>query len=202
MKSKKLLFHRIFFLCITIFILTIPENKNVFAQIDAGVHRDQITLIFDTSKLGSEYERQMVTDVLVDYMLLKNTLAKGKAADARFTASTIIKVIADYRRVMNPDLLSDPKRFSEEMLSLKTKFRNSASLDDVRTNFSSLTEKFIEFVKSYGLYNKTIYLYQCSETDKFGQSYWISDSNTDNRNPYGDKYSADCISLKENWIFK
>lgn len=160
-------------------------------------------IFFDNSKLGSDYERQLVTDAFVDYMSLKNSLAKGKLSDAQTTILTIFNVIADYRRVMNPDLLKNSKKFTEDMESLKAKVKQSSTLEEARVNFSLLNNSFIEFVKSYGLYNKTIYLYQCNDKAAYSNGYWLSNSMTDTMNPFGEQdESADCNKVKESWVFK
>lgn len=192
------------FLILTVICFTaLIGNKHISAQTEVASNKDFKEIFYDNSNLGSDYERQMVTDVLVDYMLLKNSLAKGKAADARFTSLTMISVIADYRSVMDPNLLTDPKKFSDDMAALKEKVKKSATLDEVRTNFITLNNLFADFIKSYGLYNKTVYIFQCNENETRSSMYWISDSMTDTRNPYLDHNSeADCYKVKESWIFR
>ncbi len=175
------------------FCVTLIGNKCSLAQTE---------IFFANSKLGSVYERQMVTDVLVDYMLLKNSLAKGKAADARTTTLTIIAVIADYSRSMDQNLLPDSKKFKSDLAALKEKVKKSTTLAEARANFSALNNSFIEFIKSYGLYNKTIYLYQCDGNSTYRNGYWLSTSMTDKMNPYFDQdVSDDCYDLKESWSF-
>ena len=188
---------------IAIWCIALIGNNRVSGQTEVASNKDYKEIIFDNSKLGSNYERQLVTDVFVDYMSLKNSLAKGKEGDARITILTIFNVIADYRKVMNANLLQNSKKFSEDMSALKAKVKQSATLDEARINFSLLNKYFIEFVKSYGLYNKTIYLYQCDDNAAYGNGYWLSNSMTDTMNPYGDQNSgADCYKVKESWTFK
>lgn len=173
--------------------ITLIGNKCSLAQTEIS---------FDNSKLGSVYERQMVTDVLVDYMLLKSSLAKGKATDARTTTLTILGVIADYSRSMDLNLLPDSKRFRQDLAALKEKVKISTTLAEARANFSALNNSFSEFVKSYGLYNKTIYLYKCDDNSVYRNGYWLSNSMTDKMNPYiGQDASDDCYDVKESWSF-
>lgn len=197
---------RVFLILTAIWLAALVGNKQVTAQTEVTSHRvyeDYKEIIYENSKLGSDYERQMVTDVLVDYMLLKNSLSKGKAADARYTQLTMINVIADYRRVMDPNLLPDPKKFSDEMAALKEKIRQSVTLDEVRANFSTLNNRFADFIKSYGLYNKTVYIYQCNESESQNSRYWISDSVNDKMNPYADHNSdEDCYKVNQSWVFR
>ena len=194
------------FLILTVICFTaLIGNKHISAQTEVASNKDYKEIVYDNSNLGSDYERQMVTDVLVDYMLLKNSLAKGKMADARFTSLTMISVIADYRRVMDPDLLTDPKKFSDDMAALKEKVKQSSTLDEVRTNFITINNLFADFIKSYGLYNKTVYIFQCNENETRSIRYWISDLMTDTRNPYADQNKnsdASCYKVKESWIFR
>jgi hypothetical protein len=198
-KKKPLLILILF----AIFCILHIGNKPASSQNDVASKKSYKEIIYDISMLAPEYSRQMVTDVFVDYMLLKNTLAKGNAADAKVTALTIFKVIADYRRTMDPKFLQDSKKFSEDMAELKEKVKQSTTLYELRKNFSTLNYRFIDFIKSYGLYDKTIYLYQCNDNPAYGAGYWLSDSKTDKKNPYNDIYSNDdCINVKESWTFK
>ena len=144
----------------------------------------------------------MVTDAFVDYMMLKNTIAKGNAVDAKRTALTILAVIADYSRSMNPDLLPDSKKFKEELEVLKERVINSSTLEEAKVNFSYLNSRFIEYIKSYGLYNKTIYLFRCDDNPAYGHGIWLSNSFSDTKNPFVNNSSnTNCYEVKESWIF-
>ncbi|MBK8553249.1 MAG: DUF3347 domain-containing protein [Ignavibacteria bacterium] len=194
---------RILQMVIAILCFLMIGNKYASSQTDVAAKQNYHEIIYDHSKLAPEYSRQMVTDVFVDYMLLKNSLAKGNAADARFTTLTMIAVIADYSRSMDPKYLPDSKKFKKDMASLREKVQQSTTLDEARENFSILNDKFIEYIQSYGLYNKTIYLFQCNDNAAYGNGYWLSNSMTDTMNPYEDQNSgADCYKVKESWTFK
>ncbi len=193
----------VFLILIAICCNFLIGNNFAPAQTDVAARKSYKEIIYNNSKLASDYDRERVTDVFVDYMLLKNYLAKGNTADAQFTALTMLDVIADYRRTMDPKYLSDSKKFSEEMAKLKDKFKQSATIYQLRVNFSTLNNNFMNFIKSYGLYNKTIYLYQCNDNPAYGNGYWMSNSITDKMNPYADKNSrTDCYNVKESWTFK
>lgn len=188
---------------IAIFCIVLIGNKSASSQTNATSKANYKVVNYDISNLASERDRVMVTDVFVDYMLLKNSLAKNNLADAQLTIETMIKVIADYRQTMDPKYLPSSKKFTEDMAALKEKVNKSTTLEENRINFSILNNSFMEFIKSYGMKNKTIYLFQCNENKEYGNGYWMSDVKNDTRNPYADgNENSDCVNVKEIWTYK
>ncbi|HMQ69317.1 MAG TPA: DUF3347 domain-containing protein [Ignavibacteria bacterium] len=191
-------------LILTAIIFTILiGNKIASSQTKVTSQKNYKHITYDNSKLASDYEKIHVTDVFVDYMLLKNSLAKENMDDAILTTTTMIDVIADYRQYMSPDYLKDQKKFSKELSELRAKVNPTITLDEARKIFSSLNDHFMEYIKSYGLYNKTIYVLKCDDNKAYGNGYWMTDIKDDKRNPYsGENAIPECYKVKESWIFK
>ncbi|MBP9192297.1 MAG: DUF3347 domain-containing protein [Ignavibacteria bacterium] len=196
-KSQSIMF------LISMFCLIIIGNQSVLSQTNVTSQKSYTQIEFDNSELGTYNDRVHVTDVMVDYMLLKNTLAKGRIEDARRVTKMIINVIDDYWKSMNPEYLPDQKKFSNEMKKLKAKVNPSTTLDEARKIFSAFTDLFMIYVKSYGLNDKTVYLLNCVNNSAYGNGYWLTDVKNDKRNPYlGKNADAECYKVKESWIYK
>lgn len=186
-----------------VLLIALIGNNNALSQTNVTSQKNYNSIVYDNSNLASDNEKFHVTDVFVDYMLLKNSLSKGKMDDVILTTTTMIDVIADYRQYMSPDYLKDQKKFSRELAALKAKVNPTITLDEARKIFSSLNDHFMEYIKSYGMYNKTIYVLQCDDNKAYGNGFWMSDIKNDKRNPYtGENSGPECYKIKESWIFK
>lgn len=207
-------------LTILILILIIWGNPNVKAYkilSDSIVSKDSINksksifkiapeieteIKFDEKKLAPINVRIIFNELFKQYIAVKDALVYGDSYNAVINT---LKLLDDMKsKTKDVDILDKDDRwvlFLNNYEMIKKKVETTKFISEQRFLFNEITNGIIEFIKQYGLYDKTIYLYQCSDNLISGNGRWLSDKRN-NKNPYlGRTNDTTCAKVKEVWKF-
>ncbi|WP_266204858.1 DUF3347 domain-containing protein [Pontibacter kalidii] len=146
----------------------------------------------------AEPVKTQVSQLVDEYLKLKDALVASDAKAAKATANEVLQVAK--AMPVAAILEAESKAYAEEktgnIISSATSIAGAANIDAQRENLELLSESVYALAKAYGANDQKLYYQHCpmALNDKGG--YWLS-SNEEIRNPYfGDKMLK-CGSTEE-----
>ncbi|MEO8664461.1 MAG: DUF3347 domain-containing protein [Ignavibacteria bacterium] len=165
-------------------------------------NREVPEIKFDNSKLAPVNVRNIFNELFKQYLTVKDALAYNDAEGAKRNTLTLLDQMRS--KLKDIELLNKDARwllFLHNYESIYSKVEAADFISDQRFLFGEINTGLQEFIKYYGLYNKTIYLFQCSNAGKNINGTWLSDKE-DKKNPYlGSINDTSCTKVKESWVF-
>ena len=162
----------------------------------------ETVIIFDESKIAPQNVRFIFNELFRQYIAVKDALVYN---DSYNSVRNTLKLLDDMRsKTKNIDLLNKDDRwvfFMNNFDNIRTKAESAKFISEQRFLFNEITNGLKNFIRQYGLYDKTIYLMKCTAVSQAGNTEWFSDSR-DKKNPYlGLLNDTANIKVKEVWKF-
>lgn len=138
-----------------------------------------------------------VSEVVLEYLNLKNALANDNSKDAATAGNEIVSSLekidtsaftANQRKMYN-DVKDDVKEHAEHI------GMNGSNIAHQREHFDMLSQDMIDLVKTSGS-NKTLYKDYCPMYNNNKGAYWLSEIK-EIKNPYLGKKMPTCGEVKE-----
>lgn len=168
------------------------------------INKDTEVLIqFNEAKLAPENVRKVFNELFAQYVTIKDALVYR---DSQGAVRNTLKLLDDMKeKSKDIDLLTKDARwalFTANFDNIKRKIESTTFISEQRFMFNEISRGMGEFIKTYGMWDKTIYLMQCDSGLTGGRAQWFSDSR-DRKNPYfGTMDDTTCIKVKEIWEFR
>ena len=162
-----------------------------------------VTVSFDDSKLAPQNVRIIFNELFKQYIAVKDALVYN---DSYGAMNNTLKLLDEMKsKTKDIEVLNKDDRwilFINNYANLRSKVQKTTFISDQRFLFNEITNGIKNFIKQFGLYDKTIYLMQCETGSSAGNAQWFSDSR-DTKNPYfGLLNDTTCSKVKEVWKFK
>lgn len=162
----------------------------------------EVEIKFDESKLAPQNIRIIFNELFKQYIIIKDALVYNDSYNA---LRNTLKLIDEMKsKTKDIDILNKDDRwvfFIKNSDNIRNKVESTTFISEQRFLFNEITNGMQNFIKQFGLYDKTIYLMQCSTDSPAGNGKWFSDSR-DKKNPYlGLQNDTVCAKVKEVWKF-
>lgn len=135
--------------------------------------------------------------VYTKYLDVKNALVESDSKKAQVAAQNLSKSLSGADMSLLKD---DAHMLWMDILGKLTKqtsaISSSASIDDQRAAFITLSDQMYKAVKNFGVTGKTVYYQFCPMANNDKGAYWLSE-NSDIRNPYYGQAMLTCGETKE-----
>ena len=182
--------------------IIVPGDSVIFKRGIYQLPESEVEIVFDESNLAPKNVRMIFNELFKQYILVKDALVYGDSFSA--TRNTL-KLLDDMKsKTKDLDDLNKDARwvlFIKNYDRIRSKAESTTFISEQRFLFNEITNGLQNFIKQFGLYNKTIYLMQCSSYSSAGNSVWFSGSR-DKKNPYlGLQNDTTCAKVKEVWKF-
>lgn len=182
--------------------IIVPGDSVIFKRGIYQLPESEVEIVFDESDLAPKNVRMIFNELFKQYILVKDALVYGDSFSA--TRNTL-KLLDDMKsKTKDLDDLNKDARwvlFIKNYDRIRSKAESTTFISEQRFLFNEITNGLQNFIKQFGLYNKTIYLMQCSSDSSAGNSVWFSGSR-DKKNPYlGLQNDTTCAKVKEVWKF-
>ncbi len=182
--------------------IIVPGDSVIFKRGIYQLPESEVEIVFDESNLAPKNVRMIFNELFKQYILVKDALVYGDSFSA--TRNTL-KLLDDMKsKTKDLDDLNKDARwvlFIKNYDRIRSKAESTTFISEQRFLFNEITNGLQNFIKQFGLYNKTIYLMQCSSDSSAGNSVWFSGSR-DKKNPYlGLQNDTTCAKVKEVWKF-
>ncbi|MBL0106373.1 MAG: DUF3347 domain-containing protein [Ignavibacteria bacterium] len=182
--------------------IIVPGDSVIFKRGIYQLPESEVEIVFDESNLAPKNVRMIFNELFKQYILVKDALVYGDSFSA--TRNTL-KLLDDMKsKTKDHDDLNKDARwvlFIKNYDRIRSKAESTTFISEQRFLFNEITNGLQNFIKQFGLYNKTIYLMQCSSDSSAGNSVWFSGSR-DKKNPYlGLQNDTTCAKVKEVWKF-
>ncbi len=182
--------------------IIVPGDSVIFKRGIYQLPESEVEIVFDESNLAPKNVRMIFNELFKQYILVKDALVYGDSFSA--TGNTL-KLLDDMKsKTKDLDDLNKDARwvlFIKNYDRIRSKAESTTFISEQRFLFNEITNGLQNFIKQFGLYNKTIYLMQCSSDSSAGNSVWFSGSR-DKKNPYlGLQNDTTCAKVKEVWKF-
>lgn len=182
--------------------IIVPGDSVIFKRGIYQLPESEVEIVFDESNLAPKNVRLIFNELFKQYILVKDALVYGDSFSA--TRNTL-KLLEDMKsKTKDLDDLNKDARwvlFIKNYDRIRSKAESTTFISEQRFLFNEITNGLQNFIKQFGLYNKTIYLMQCSSDSSAGNSVWFSGSR-DKKNPYlGLQNDTTCAKVKEVWKF-
>lgn len=157
----------------------------------------------DVSKLPKGDFRKRLNDIFGEYNDISGELAEDDPGEVNKQASQLKKALSNAQSDTAAGKIGPKwKTWVSSTEKIAADLEASKDLQKQRTIFADLSKSIEDMVRSFGLYNKTLYKLRCSnEPDKI----WLNDSKeTDNPFVGEDKAnekSKSCVQVVEAWKF-
>lgn len=206
------------FFKIIILILLISGSSNsgiILNPADTVVKRDTINkkqenfhetnsetvIVFNDSKLAPQNVRMIFNELFRQY-ITKDALVYNDTYNAK---RNTLKLLEDMRsKSKDIQLLNSDDRwafFINNYDNIRNKVEAAEFISQQRFLFNEIANGIQNFIKQFGLYNKTIYLLKSTAESQYGNNEWLSDSK-DKKNPYlGMTNDTTYTKVKEAWKF-
>jgi hypothetical protein len=176
---------------------TINKKQEIFHDTNS-----ETVIIFNDSKLAPQNVRMIFNELFRQYLTIKDALVYNDAYNAK---RNTLKLLEDMRSKTNDiELLIRDVRwafFINNYDNIRNKVEAADFISQQRFLFNEITNGIQNFIKQFGLYNKTIYLMKSTAESKYGNNEWLSDSK-DEKNPYlGLMNDTIYVKVKEIWKF-
>lgn len=159
-------------------------------------------IIFDKTNLAPQNVRIIFNELFKQYITVKDALVYNDSYNA---VKNTLKLL-DEMKSKTKDLvvLNKDDRwviFIKNFDNIRSKVESTTFISEQRFLFNEITNGIGIFIKQYGLYDKTIYLMQCTNDSSTGNNQWFSASR-DKKNPYlGVLNDTTCAKVIEVWKF-
>jgi len=182
--------------------IIVPGDSVIFKRGIYQLPESEVEIVFDESNLAPKNVRMIFNELFKQYILVKDALVYGDSFSA--TRNTL-RLLDDMKsKTKDLDDLNKDARwvlFVKNYDRIRSKAESVTFISEQRFLFNEITNGLQNFIKQFGLYNKTIYLMQCSSDSSAGNSVWFSGSR-DKKNPYlGLQNDTICAKVKEVWKF-
>jgi Protein of unknown function (DUF3347) len=171
-----------------------PQIESVFANVNPAPA--------DTSAIATEEFRGKLNEVLLEYIHMKQALAKNDSTDALMQSNQMKRALTN---IKGTSLIEEKKKqweaISEKVKKCCKDVTANEKLANQRKAFSKLTDIMTEIVKKFGFKDRIIYLLNCP--DKNAGSWLVDTKAIDN--PYLGKINEGekpCAEVKEAWKFE
>ncbi len=157
---------------------------------------------FDESKIAPRNIRIIFNELFRQYISVKDALVYNDSYN--FIRNTL-KLLDDMKtKTKDTELLNKDERwmfFINNFDSIRRKAESTKFISEQRFMFNEITNGLKNFLKQFGLYDKTIYIMRSTADSQSGNSEWFSDLR-DKKNPYlGLLNDSANIKVLEVWIF-
>ncbi|HMS35300.1 MAG TPA: DUF3347 domain-containing protein [Ignavibacteria bacterium] len=144
----------------------------------------ETVLVFDDSKLAPQNVRMIFNELFRQYITIKDALVYSDPYNSK---RNTLKLLEDMRsKTKDIQLLKRDDRwtfFINNYDNIRSKVEAADFISQQRFLFNEITNGIQNFIKQFGLYNKTIYLMKSTAESQYGNNEWLSDSK-DEKNPY------------------
>lgn len=144
----------------------------------------ETVLVFDDSKLAPQNVRMIFNELFRQYITIKEALVYSDPYNSK---RNTLKLLEDMRsKTKDIQLLKRDDRwtfFVNNYDNIRSKVEAADFISQQRFLFNEITNGIQNFIKQFGLYNKTIYLMKSTAESQYGNNEWLSDSK-DEKNPY------------------
>ena len=161
--------------------------------------------VADTTKLASADFRKKINKIFSHYIDIKNNLAKDDSETVQKHVIEMNEALQEAGIKKGSEKLDNWSSMYSKLKMIISDIDGAASLSKQRVLFSDLTSATLDFIKKYGLYDKTIYYLQCDKAGAVKNAAWLTESK-DTDNPYfgkdrSNEKSAPCYKLTGAWKF-
>ncbi|MHC2992542.1 hypothetical protein OB13_13470 [Pontibacter sp. HJ8] len=179
------------------------ETADTHAQHEGMPHDDKVpaagTVVVETPTYTSVAEpfRSNMSQVLSDYITLKDALVESDAAAAKEAANAVLTAA---QALPVATLEEEQKDFAEQQLEAvkksATTIAGNAELKDQRNTLEDLSEAVFALTKAFGATDQKVYYQHCPMVNNNQGAYWVS-TNAEIRNPYFGSSMLKCGSNEE-----
>lgn len=176
---------------------SLGKNNGTFRSSDT-----ETEIIFDESKLSPQNVRIVFNELFSQYLTIMDALVYNDSFGA---VRNTLKLLDDMKsKTKDFEILNKDVRwllFINNFDNIRSKAESTNFISEQRFLFNAITNGIYEFIKQFGLHDKTIYLMQCTTETQIGNGKWFSGSR-DKKNPYlGMINDTLCAKVKEVWKF-
>ncbi|MGB4852655.1 MAG: DUF3347 domain-containing protein, partial [Ignavibacteria bacterium] len=143
--------------------IIVPGDSVIFKRGIYQLPESEVEIVFDESNLAPKNVRMIFNELFKQYILVKDALVYGDSFSA--TRNTL-KLLDDMKsKTKDLDDLNKDARwvlFIKNYDRIRSKAESTTFISEQRFLFNEITNGLQNFIKQFGLYNKTIYLMQCS----------------------------------------
>lgn len=159
----------------------------------------------DSSGMPSRDFRKKNNDIFSRYINIKDYLSKDDSLSVQKEAKNMLQSLLDALSESSKEKISDTKKVSSKLETVISDLQNTVNLNRQRMVFSGLTDNLLEFIKIYGLFDKTIYYLNCDKIAGNKTYSWLVESKNI-QNPYYGKDKANeksipCANIMKAWKF-
>jgi len=180
---------------------TISTGKK-FKTIQPGDIDPGREIKFDDSKLAPQNVRIIFNDFFKKYIEIMEALVYKDSYGAGSKTLTLLESMKSESDKVNKEI-KDARWdiFMHNYESIVKKVKANKFIAEQRFTFSEISRGLENFIKQYGLHDKTIYLMQYRNDSLNINSSWMTDKK-DFKNPYtGDLNDTIYSKVKEVWVF-
>lgn len=164
---------------------------------------DELEITFDEKSLAPEDVRKIFNQLFSQYIAVRDALVYN---DPHGAMQNTIELLDDMKSgTENVELLKSDDRwkfFLQNFESIKAKVKAANFISEQRFLFNEISSGIKDFIRQYGLYEKEIYIMECTPDSLNGKRIWFSDKR-DKKNPYlGKSDDTTCTKVKEVWVFR
>ncbi|MDQ3194493.1 MAG: DUF3347 domain-containing protein [Bacteroidota bacterium] len=157
---------------------------------------------FDKSNLAPQKVRIIFNDLFSQYLKIKDALSYSDESGAKRNTLTLLEHMKSKTEAI--EIINKDERwilFLHNYESIRSKVEAANFIAEQRFLFGEISRGIQEFIKYYGLNDKTIYLMNCKNDEKNVNASWLTDSR-DKKNPFlGSINDTVCSKVKEVWVF-
>lgn len=171
-----------------------------------SLFKDANVTTADNSKLSSKQLRSKLNDVFTYYLQIRDELVENDAPEVQKKAKKFVETLHTSEAEGGSEVADSKWKISASSIEkTAVDIENTNNIDKQRSSFNDLSDKMLEFIKSYGLSGKTVYLLECNKALGGKGGKWLSGSkNTDN--PYygedkANEKSTPCVKVIQGWKF-
>jgi uncharacterized protein DUF3347 len=149
----------------------------------------------DLSQLPGKEFRKQLNEIFDKYSDIKNALSSDDSAGAVKETSGFIQAIRNAQAMESAELTGTKwKLWISTVEKIISELSLSKTLKQQRVKFSDLSASMFDMIKTFGVYDKTIYKIECVKINR----YWLTDSR-ETDNPY---YGKDRSNEKSQPCFR
>jgi len=181
---------------------TITNGKK-FKTVQPGVIEQGREIKFDNANLAPQNVRVIFNDFFKKYISVKEALVYKDSYGAGSKTLTLLEQMKSKSDEVNKDI-KDARWdiFMHNYENIVKKVKDNKFIAEQRFTFSEVSRGLENFIKQYGLYDKTIYLMQYRNDSLNINSTWMTDKK-DFKNPYTGELNDTVYSkVKEVWVFE
>lgn len=181
---------------------TITKGKK-FKTIQPGDVDPGREIKFDNSKLAPQNVRIIFNDFFKKYIAVKEALVYKDSYGAGSKTLSLLEQMKSKSDEVNKDI-KDARWdiFMHNYESIVKKVKDNKFIAEQRFTFSEVSRGLENFIKQYGLHDKTVYLMQYRNDSLNINSSWMTDKR-DFKNPYTGELNDTVNSrVKEVWVFE